>query len=134
MEVHKLTLAPNKSVAIIIRGARRRYHVNFEFEMTDVTIMPNKFVRYLGITIDEKLSFGQHIREVHRTEKRLVEIGSFQMLADLGAARERYFAALYITSFYTAFPSGWTFSRSRNTQRACSYDAEVYAAVRCISV
>lgn len=73
MAAHKLTLAPEKSEAVLVRGGRIREHVSFDLD--GVRITPKKAIRYLGIVINDRGTFGQHIEMVTtRAENTLAKI------------------------------------------------------------
>lgn len=59
MRSHKLTLAPDKTEAVLIRGMQKRQQITLRLE--GVNIRPAKSLKYLGIIIDESLTFGKHI-------------------------------------------------------------------------
>lgn len=62
MTSHNLILAPDKTEAVLLRGKKKRDEIYFE--LGGVRITPTKDVRYLGIIIDERGSFGKHIETV----------------------------------------------------------------------
>lgn len=57
-----LKLATQKTEIVLTKGSRRRRDTTFQFG--DITKMPKRHVKYLGIIIDDNGTFGEHIREV----------------------------------------------------------------------
>ncbi|KAJ8980685.1 hypothetical protein NQ317_006081, partial [Molorchus minor] len=81
MKEHKLTLAPQKTEAIILGGKRNIGGIKFNLEGVEIT--PSKTLRYLGITLDEKLSFRRHIQCVTaKAEDRVA--GLTRILPNIG--------------------------------------------------
>lgn len=73
MEKHKLNLAPEKTEAVLVRGGRARDHVSFILE--GARIQPKKSIKYLGITINNRGTFGQHIvNATARAESKLASL------------------------------------------------------------
>lgn len=67
---HKLRLAPEKTEAIILKGTTGREHI--EFHLNGVGIPPQKNLKYLGVTLDQRCTFGRHIVNVTRkAEERI---------------------------------------------------------------
>ena len=62
MQRNGLQIAPHKTEAIIFRGPRRRHDVNIVIDSE--RILPKKHLVYLGITLDERLTFGEHVKRV----------------------------------------------------------------------
>lgn len=59
-----LTLAPQKTEAIILKGKRKREHLNFNLQGT--RIIPRKHITYLGVVIGEGITFTEHIKYVSK--------------------------------------------------------------------
>lgn len=73
MGEHRLALAPQKTEAIILGGKRNTEEIRFRLE--GVTITPTKTIKYLGITLDEKLSFRAHLQRVTtKAENRIASL------------------------------------------------------------
>lgn len=73
MAAHELTLAPDKSEAVLMRGGRSREHVSFD--LGGVAIIPKKAIRYLGVIINDRGTFGQHIEAAtRRADSRLAQL------------------------------------------------------------
>lgn len=91
MKEHELTLAPAKTEAVIVKGGRRREHVTFNLDR--VTIIPKRFIRYLGVIIDEKRNFGEHIRmTTSKAEKRVAALS--RILPNVGGPKSSKRAVL----------------------------------------
>lgn len=56
---HKLTLAPDKTEAVILKGSQKRSNI-----LEGMSITPIKAVKHLGITIDDRGAFGKRIEAV----------------------------------------------------------------------
>lgn len=81
MEDHHLTLAPEKTEAVLVRGGRRRNHVAFTLNGTAVTL--KKTVRYLGVTFDSRGNFGSHITQTaEKGQKKLA--GLIRLMPNIG--------------------------------------------------
>lgn len=57
---NSLQLAPEKTEAIILKGKRKREHLCFRVESTKIT--PVKTLKYLGMILDQRLYFGEHLK------------------------------------------------------------------------
>lgn len=64
MSENHLKLAPHKTEAVILKGERNRNGV--VFHIMGMPFAPQKSVRYLGIWLDEKLSFKEHILQIKK--------------------------------------------------------------------
>ncbi|KAJ8940992.1 hypothetical protein NQ314_010519 [Rhamnusium bicolor] len=49
--------------AVILKGSRRK-RKEVSFELKGVEVRPSKSVKYLGITLDNEGTFGEHIKRV----------------------------------------------------------------------
>lgn len=67
MQDHGLALAPHKTEALIMKGKRKRDHISFILE--GVRIVPTKTVKYLGVVIDERRTFGAHVQSATKKRK-----------------------------------------------------------------
>lgn len=69
MEENGLSLAPEKTEAVILSGRRDRRDIRFE--VNGVQITPSKEIKYLGITVGEDINFRAHVTRTTRkaTEK-----------------------------------------------------------------
>lgn len=65
MQRSSLKLAPEKTEAVVLYGNRRPKPIRFMLNNTE--IVPSKTVKYLGVTIDQRMSFTEHINRA--TEK-----------------------------------------------------------------
>lgn len=69
MRDHRLQLAPDKTEVLLMKGKRRRDHIAFSLD--GVILKPAKTVTYLGVTLDERGSFGQHVKNaVSKAEQK----------------------------------------------------------------
>lgn len=59
MESNGLSVAPEKTEAVLLVG--RKKHGPIVFTINGKQFEPKKSVRYLGVTLDEKLNFAEHI-------------------------------------------------------------------------
>ena len=68
MKDNNLELAPTKTEAVVLRGPRKKE--NLELELNGMQIVPEKSAKYLGVWLNEKLTFTEHIkRTIIKTEK-----------------------------------------------------------------
>lgn len=73
MERNDLTLAAEKTEAIILKGPRKRDNLNLR--VLGKTINPSKTVNYLGIILAEKMLFGEHIkRTIEKAEAKMAAL------------------------------------------------------------
>lgn len=61
MKKNHLTLAPQKTQAIVLKGPRKRD--NIAIRLAGVEIRPSKSLKYLGIHLDVQMTFGTHIKQ-----------------------------------------------------------------------
>lgn len=73
---HELELAPQKTEAVILKGPRKRLHRNeVTFDCKGTTIHPKRAIKYLGIMLDDGLTFSEHIKKtVEKVEKRTASL------------------------------------------------------------
>ncbi|KAJ8973918.1 hypothetical protein NQ317_005929 [Molorchus minor] len=60
MRQNDLTLAPHKTETVILKGPRKRAHVLFE--ILETRVVPARQLKYLGVILDNRLTFGNHIK------------------------------------------------------------------------
>lgn len=86
-----LTLAPHKSEAVIMAGKRNRGNV--VFRLGEEEIVPKKTLTYLGVKLDDMMTFGPHIRGV--AEKAGIRAEKMaRILPNIGGARSNRRAIL----------------------------------------
>lgn len=84
MRDHHLELAPQKTEAVILKGKRKRDGVYFRLRNTE--IKPTNSVKYLGITIDQKMTFGEHIAgALEKAEKKVASLT--RLMPNIGGPR-----------------------------------------------
>nr|CAI5852388.1 unnamed protein product [Callosobruchus analis] len=66
-----LELAPQKTESIILKGPRKGRE-GIVFNLRSVPIVPSKTLKYLGITLDERLTYGEHIKATISKAERCV--------------------------------------------------------------
>lgn len=71
-----LELAPQKTEAVILKGPRRRTERNnVTFECKGISIQPKRAVKYLGIILDDGLTFSKHIKEtLEKADRRTASL------------------------------------------------------------
>ncbi|EFA13619.2 Putative 115 kDa protein in type-1 retrotransposable element R1DM-like Protein [Tribolium castaneum] len=85
MKSHKLQLAPNKTEAVLLRGMQKRERIMFTIEGVNIT--PSKTLKYLGIIIDERLTFGSHVETaILKAEKNISTLT--RILPNIGGPRD----------------------------------------------
>lgn len=68
MNMNHLEIAPQKTEAVIFKGPRNRNGISFTLGGNQIT--PTKYTRCLGIYIDDKLIFNEHVkRTIEKAEK-----------------------------------------------------------------
>lgn len=81
---HHLEVAPQKSEAIILKGPRKREGVKFEIGGRNIT----KAVKYLGVTLDEGLYFGPHVKKTaEKAEKSVTMLA--RLMPNIGGPSAR---------------------------------------------
>ncbi len=66
MEDHHLQLNLAKTELLVV-SANPSFHHNFTFQLGSSTITPSKTARNLGVVIDDKLNFTDHITKIARS-------------------------------------------------------------------
>lgn len=57
---HKLSLAPEKTEAILLKGHRNKQEIKFKVQNEE--IRPGRKLKYLGVMLDVQGTFGEHVR------------------------------------------------------------------------
>lgn len=74
LEERGMELAPEKTVLVNLSG--RKKHTPITIEVGDQSITEVKTAKYLGLTLDNNLSFGQHLKlAVAKAEKTVTALG-----------------------------------------------------------
>jgi hypothetical protein len=68
MKRNELSIAPQKTVAVMLSGSRRAKDIRFEFEGSQIAI--SKEATYLGVVLDSNLNFSKHIAYVTSKAQR----------------------------------------------------------------
>nr|CAI5832218.1 unnamed protein product [Callosobruchus analis] len=87
MKEHDLELAPEKSEAVILRGSRLKRD-SITFQLRGVQLAPKKSLVYLGITLDNENTFGEHIKRVTAKAEKRVAILS-RLMPNVGGPSSR---------------------------------------------
>lgn len=72
MRENGLELAPQKTEMVILKGRRRKNRELIRLSMGETIIETKRMVKYLGVHLDDNLSFGKHIERVCAKAERLV--------------------------------------------------------------
>lgn len=81
MDRTDLTIAPQKTKAIILKGPRKRDHV--QFEILGTRVVPVRQLKYLGVILDDRLTFGKHVKQT--VEKAQVKMAALtRILPNIG--------------------------------------------------
>lgn len=92
MDTNKLSLAPTKTEAVILKGPRKRTGV--AISLAGVQIVPSKSLKYLGIHFDVQMNFGVHVRETAvKADKAMARLG--RIMPNIGGASSPKRALLY---------------------------------------
>lgn len=70
MKENGLTLAPEKTEAIILKGPRDRTEMGIVVDGRQIT--PGKALKYLGVIIDDKMIFGEHVKAITAKAERAI--------------------------------------------------------------
>ncbi|XP_051165709.1 uncharacterized protein LOC127284355 [Leptopilina boulardi] len=75
MKSRKLTLAPEKTEAVLLTNKTKLDPI--EFDMQGVKIKPGNYIKQLGVWIDKKLTFKEHVNKVlEKAEKTMSVLAS----------------------------------------------------------
>lgn len=85
MAKNSLSLAPEKTEAVLLCGKRRPIPVTFELANTVIT--PTKSVKYLGVTIDNRINFGDHILTVTNKADKIAAALT-RLMPNIGGPKE----------------------------------------------
>ncbi|XP_044742377.1 uncharacterized protein LOC123304880, partial [Chrysoperla carnea] len=84
MEKRKLTIAPEKTEAVLLTTKRNVGLI--EFEVQGVSIRPGKVLKQLGVWLDTKLNFGVHLdKTIQKAERTMSALSS--LMPNLGGPR-----------------------------------------------
>ena len=73
MKVRKLELAPHKTEAVLLTTRRKLSPISFKIQ--DVTIVPSKAIKLLGVWLDSKLNFAVHVdRTAQKAERTMTAL------------------------------------------------------------
>lgn len=84
LESRKLSLAPEKTEAVLLTAKRKL--TTIEFQILDTNITPSKSLKYLGVWLDTKLKFSEHARKtIVKAEKTLAALTN--IMPNIGGPR-----------------------------------------------
>ncbi|XP_065180017.1 sushi, von Willebrand factor type A, EGF and pentraxin domain-containing protein 1-like [Sycon ciliatum] len=66
LAARSLLLNPSKTQFVVFRSKCKPLDPSVALQLGEVTINPSAHIRYLGIVLDEHLSFGEHVRQLER--------------------------------------------------------------------
>lgn len=141
-----MTLAPHKTEAVLLTPRRRMTPITFEIGNT--TIVPQRAIKYLGVWLDKKLTFAEHVdRTAQKTARTVAALG--RLMPNVGgpkASKRKILASVALsTALYAAPVWGSSLRRrdlkqklesvlSKISARVCSaYRTASAAAVAVIS-
>ena len=75
-----LMLNSSKTHLVVFRPKSKPLDPDFNEQIEDVTITPTAHVKYLGIVLDEHITFGVHIAQLER--KIGCKLGMFRKIRD----------------------------------------------------
>ena len=110
---NKVTINPVKSSALIIPPKITKSNISAEtaFTMKKAKVLPNPFVKYLGLLIDNKLNFQTHIalleKKVSRAVGIIFKVKHFLLQVVL---RQLYFALIHSQLIYGLIIWGSTYT------------------------
>ena len=120
MLANKLTINTNKSNALVISHVTNKPPALMEIICGDNTISTQTSVKYLGLTIDNKLSFKQHIKCIERKIACSVGVmGKLKYYFPKETLLQLYYALVYSQLTY-ALPV-WGSTYKSNTQRITTF-------------
>ena len=81
---HSLQLASHKSEVVLLTG--KRIHTIVPVRIVDVAVETKKAVKYLGLWLDNKLSFYEHIRQASEKASKVAATLSW-LMANVGQTK-----------------------------------------------
>ena len=97
-----LLLNPSKTQFVVFRSKCKPLDPSVALQLGEVTINPSAHIRYLGIILDEHLSFGEHVRQLER--KVGSKLAMFRKVRDHMTVTAK--RAFYICSIQTVLEYG----------------------------
>lgn len=92
IEANKLQLAPQKSEVIILKGPSKREEIKVRISGTEID--HTRQVKYLGVTLDDRMGFGKHIKDiVKKAESKLTALS--KLMPNVGGPGSKKRIALY---------------------------------------
>nr|CAH7762819.1 unnamed protein product [Callosobruchus chinensis] len=74
IENNRLSLSPEKTEAIILKGPRKK-NIHWQLRVLGVNINPVRQLRYLEVVLDDKRTFGPHIKHVvEKADRRMAAL------------------------------------------------------------
>ena len=70
MRVRKLKLAPHKTEAVLLTTRRKLSPISFKIQ--DATTVPSKAIKLLGVWLDSKLNFSEHMDRTTQKAERIM--------------------------------------------------------------
>ena len=124
-------MAHQKTEAVILRGKRDRTKV--VFNLVGVVVVPAKNVKYLGIWIDSKMTYGEHVKKSVETANNVTAALSGVLLnvGGPGYWKKKYIqrGTVHSTVWSSSLVQGHQASKVPNNARKC---AEETTHTRCL--
>lgn len=117
MESRKLRLAPEKTEAVLL--TKRRKIMPISFELLGSTIEVGKAVKYLGVWLDTKLSFAEHIKQtIVKAEKTVTALAS--LMPNIGgpkASKRRVLSGVVHSQILYGSPAWYKATQNKKLMR-----------------
>lgn len=92
MRKNNLRIAPEKTECVIVKGSRNRAEVNIKIQNVEISI--KRKIKYLGVIIDDKLSFTEHAKyAINKTKNRIKSLQA--IMPNIGGPSSKKRQALY---------------------------------------
>lgn len=114
MKEHDLQLAPHKTEAVLLTTKRKIAPIFFN--VLGIDIAPSKAIKYLGVWLDTKLTFGEHIsRLVVKAEKTVAALSNLMpKIRGPRASKRRILASVIHSQILYAAPAWHTATKCQN--------------------
>lgn len=117
MERKQLKLAPEKTEAVLLTTKRKLSRIHFNIQST--VVVPSKAVKYLGVWLDSKLTYAEHINKtIQKAEKTLTALA--RLMPNIGgprAAKRRILASVAHSQILYAAPTWYPATKLKYVQQ-----------------
>lgn len=113
IESRQLKLAPEKTEAIVLTYKRKMGQIRFNVK--NIVVTPSKAIKYLGVWLDPKLTFAEHIKKTTEKAERTISALS-RLMPNIGgprASKRRVMASVVHSQMLYAAPVWYTITENK---------------------